>query len=1080
MAAVGSHVNLLANAWKLLGIRHDIDDIILELLGRFSLEKVYSECDPQTYQRLVIALLARLNAIYSLQRLSLPSEQDQIGQYLGFLASWEVIIRSVEFVLQIVIEGRDSFWEARALRDKYLAELLSVSLRILSLHPKPPGSHRVKDRRDRFARIHGFLEKLFDNYPGPKSFLLLICKEIADVLRTDPNALALPPKLRHELPNLATQLYPLPECLSPSYVSTLVEKEETSEQWLSQFLALRDVSHFVVGASIQHIVDEETPSVELQASCAKTRNAILMSLDSFRIPQNFSKLGMIETFSDIFEVILPDTPSVSIEDTSRLAFDEEAMDSIHAFCLSLNDRQVVHRVSDAHMMNAVSSIMNNIATFTEALPRIRPSHQRAYALNCPSCHFVEHYQFSDSNNLKIPDPSEGPLIKLPKGTKCVQCDEVVTVAREISLVWQSWHALKSIECNADTIGVERHLPTQFQLLPKPGSGMPVQAGANVPLNVGIPAQEPRYMGPYTPHSENTVLPSPGPSDRSQYYSPDLISPISSEQRHRFDSPLSEMTRPDFPTSINETVQNNIKPPVANERLTNTSSPEGTWSSAMDSLTSHIERASSTASFQPIPPTRTRTISLGVNLDKKGRWMSIRRKDPPAPTAGDASSLSSGTLEGQRMEEISLKDLINASKVHGRGKGSKSINVYLSQNSTHALFWMQPSIHVWDVGMSPPLPIRAISTESSCLMAAVTKTYLAYVIGTRDQKLTVRTALCVQATALVLEYRMASAQWCRSIAISPTENYVVVGFENATVRFFRTTDTEQSREFRLHPYHKDCRGCPSVDSLAFSLDGMVLIASTRNPKMGLIQVYFWSFPFLEFRELTKCRYHVPLHESEDNGVSAALYRPSNTPDEDLVCISTWTQSGVPLLIQPENGHRSEIKPDGTRRLGNRIQCAAFSPSGKQLGLVNDKGHLYQLSNLNSSIMECRKLANSKELTSKCDSFAMSYMSLHEEESVVLAWVELSKGVAYIKKIPITSTGTEYQISTVADNSRAPFSELEGDTSLTTSSRPKTKESSRLLSPVLRHYMPFGENKRSQKSSPVELAANDIHSSAKRAE
>jgi hypothetical protein len=37
----------LANAWRLLSLRSDIDDIVLELLGRFSLEKIYAEGDKE-------------------------------------------------------------------------------------------------------------------------------------------------------------------------------------------------------------------------------------------------------------------------------------------------------------------------------------------------------------------------------------------------------------------------------------------------------------------------------------------------------------------------------------------------------------------------------------------------------------------------------------------------------------------------------------------------------------------------------------------------------------------------------------------------------------------------------------------------------------------------------------------------------------------------------------------------------------------------------------------------------------------------------------------------------------------------
>lgn len=196
----------LANAWRLLSLRSDIDDIILELLGRFSLEKIYSESDKDAYQHCVTSALVQLTTIFNIQRLSLPSENLQVGWYLGFLVSWEVTVRTVEFALQIVIEGRDSLWERTSLRDKYLAEFLFSALRVLTLHPKAPTNQRAKDRRERFARIHRSLERLYDSYPGPKSFLLLVCKEITDSLRTEPNTLALPPRLRYELPNLASEL----------------------------------------------------------------------------------------------------------------------------------------------------------------------------------------------------------------------------------------------------------------------------------------------------------------------------------------------------------------------------------------------------------------------------------------------------------------------------------------------------------------------------------------------------------------------------------------------------------------------------------------------------------------------------------------------------------------------------------------------------------------------------------------------------------------------------------------------------------------------------------------------------------
>lgn len=115
-------------------------------------------------------------------------------------------MRSIDFVLQTVVEGRESLWDAQTLRDKYLAEFLLSALRVLTLHPKVPANQRAKDRRDRFARINRSLELVFDSYPGNNSFLLFVCKEVTESLRTDPDSLILPPGLRNELPNLASEL----------------------------------------------------------------------------------------------------------------------------------------------------------------------------------------------------------------------------------------------------------------------------------------------------------------------------------------------------------------------------------------------------------------------------------------------------------------------------------------------------------------------------------------------------------------------------------------------------------------------------------------------------------------------------------------------------------------------------------------------------------------------------------------------------------------------------------------------------------------------------------------------------------
>lgn len=256
---------------------------------------------------------------------------------------------------------------------------------------------------------------------------------------------------------------------------------------------------------------------------------------------------------------------------------------------------------------------------------------------------------------------------------------------------------------------------------------------------------------------------------------------------------------------------------------------------------------------------------------------------------------------------------------------------------------------------------------------------------------------------VVEYRVPSSSWCQSIAICPTEKYVVVGFDNSVVRFFETKRLEEPREERLHAKnHANCSKCPPVDTLSFSNDGHNLLASTRNQKNGLVQMYLWRFPFLESVELVSCRYQVPVLESEDNGVSSATFRSGIGSEEDLVCITTWTQSGIPILIQPQDGHRTDIKTHASGHQGKpdtRIQCAAFSPTGRELGLVNSRGYLYYVSSLNSSPLDIKRIATSKELTTKTNAFAMAFMSLPGEDTIVLAWADHQKSLGYVKKIPV---------------------------------------------------------------------------------
>lgn len=309
--------------------------------------------------------------------------------------------------------------------------------------------------------------------------------------------------------------------------------------------------------------------------------------------------------------------------------------------------------------------------------------------------------------------------------------------REISLARNIWDLLKPLEPNTDTISVERHITPQFQLLPpKVDTGMPFHSGYGNILSNQRPIDAESSSSPHG-HSGFSSMP-----ERSRSLPQALASPTSPGGfRQRLDTPQTEFSLEDFTSSDGASYFN---APQTGEASQNPPSYGGdvplSPEMSLNARATNQSRlpSASTVSFDPNSSlTRSRTVPIVSPIERgMSKWrskLSTSRKE--TKTSGDSSSLSSTTLEAQKLEEISLKSLITASK-GSRGKGAKSVHVGLSQNSTYALFWTQASINIWDYSTSSAILGRTVLTESNCVLAAVTKSYLAYIIGTRDQKLTV--------------------------------------------------------------------------------------------------------------------------------------------------------------------------------------------------------------------------------------------------------------------------------------------------------------------------------------------------------
>lgn len=323
----------------------------------------------------------------------------------------------------------------------------------------------------------------------------------------------------------------------------------------------------------------------------------------------------------------------------------------------------------------------------------------------------------------------------------------MTKVQEIPIARYTWEILKPLECTFDAIKIERHLPTQFQLLPPKAETR--TAAQHTDHNVQSPVRDiaSSVMSEPAPpyHSRQSLSAStfPFPSDRSRSV-PTLSPPRSPGIAQGFNTPLSDHFPSEGSTFMEKSSQDEV-PPFIGPHPARRLPPEEPLSPAPFSPDTvgppnpFLQQSVSAPTPDCVHFPKLDLVSPSVPLEKRrSKWRSkltMSRKESTL-ASGDSSSLSSSTLESQKLEEIGLDSLLRASKAGVRAKFPKNVNICLSQNSTFALLWTQPLIHIWDVGASGPNMVRSIVTQSSCLLAAVTKVYLAYVIGTRDQKLTV--------------------------------------------------------------------------------------------------------------------------------------------------------------------------------------------------------------------------------------------------------------------------------------------------------------------------------------------------------
>lgn len=126
------------------------------------------------------------------------------------------------------------------------------------------------------------------------------------------------------------------------------------------------------------------------------------AIENLRLPEHLAHFNLLEPFSEIFRIILPDTPDLEYSDSSGTMSHEIKMDAVDAFCLMLCDRQVIHRVSDRELMHSLSEISRSITLLDDPSTLSRPVRPRIYAMNCPQAHLAGDSQLRSSGKLKFP------------------------------------------------------------------------------------------------------------------------------------------------------------------------------------------------------------------------------------------------------------------------------------------------------------------------------------------------------------------------------------------------------------------------------------------------------------------------------------------------------------------------------------------------------------------------------------------------------------------------------------------------------------------------------------------------------
>ncbi|KUJ19505.1 uncharacterized protein LY89DRAFT_780432 [Mollisia scopiformis] len=943
-----SHQDVAA-IWSRLAGRADIDNIVQELIGRYSLDISEQTADRAVLRTTAFTHVVALRAIFDLQRTYLQSPDPSCEARFSLLNP-NILLSVIKHLLDVKISAfcaHDGLPEHDAYCS-FIGQTLVSGIRALHL----------QSRRLSLSEYQAVLQKFKlawnnETLRGVDHFSInLFCQRMLAELsnKVQNHRLSSPACGILRLQDFFQGLYPPNDShqnVDPfvQTVQTAITTSKSSADWFYCALVLFDISWAVIGAIIQMCMDKQyykgsgrsdfprnvvpltltprfkmlnelfkesgpcPPPGELEWAFEQTQTMLCMGLGPTCFEQECSCLEVHQNFVQELR-----TQYISNEASDSIARHFEKISHIdiepmlNAFQSTLEARHTI--LPDAS--KELTAISQKLTDFTNEwcpeIPKLLAHDTRKtitaddiFIVNCPELHPVP-------SKVLLPNLEESSFPKFPQtglASEEIQLLKDIPSRRGCGQCLDQSHSI-SVRRIEPLSKISAYLQDQLKerrkiLRNKADMAMKVSSITRSPPRSGRPLPSRRQESSTSPRTSKSPehlyeLPSINYTltpIRETDLSPPGLEPIS-KLRH------SAISSVDMRSAVSTTQPKS-------------SSPTITYVGSTSSLSYHSENLSRPTSrtFSPPPfPTTDETTDLPeVVAPVRSKLAS---PTSPQSIASDASS--------SIIQSPSRKWLFKSRRGY---KGTSKIpSATFFTSGRTLLLWNERGACSYDLQNILSISHRIVTTGDILLAAGGTRK-----IGVVSKTGPIILLRILQGTDQNLAHETEMEEVPHAMALSSNDHYLALKF-GSYVRVFDTT----SGSFFHHKLPTvNGRSGPKDHLVTFSTDCLSFAATTRFEPEKVV-TYF-------------CECQNPLNgdyvESSapsglvgDDGLSSLLY------SDKSAFLSTFTEKGYPVYLTLLNSRTSSrVLRDKNQQVGSKIHCAALCATGQNLALFNDRNELF---------------------------------------------------------------------------------------------------------------------------------------------